>query len=162
MHTSIPAQGNALGISEHRFPRSEGTPHREGTAIMSCPPGMGKGKHGTKSEPRALPFWYVVSRWDMATPQRGGCIPDRGATPENMAPSMRCSVGTRGILRSWLHLPRGWETRALPFASMRCPVGTWLRPKGAAAYQPGVQPREQMAPNPCVLKERRIGREPPS
>ncbi|MFM7612702.1 MAG: hypothetical protein ACKO4R_00490, partial [Synechococcales cyanobacterium] len=42
---------------------------------------------------------------------------------------------------------RGWETRALPFAGMRCPVGTWLRPKGAAAYQPGVQPQENMAPS---------------
>ncbi|MBU6187619.1 MAG: hypothetical protein KGQ16_14810 [Cyanobacteria bacterium REEB444] len=66
-------------------------------------------------------------------------VADSRAEPENMAPSMRCSVGTRGILRSWLHLLRGWETRALPFAGMRCSVGTWLRPKGAAAYQPGVQ-----------------------
>jgi hypothetical protein len=34
--------------------------------------------------------------------------------------------------------PPGWESRVKPFAGMRCPFGTFLRPKGAIAYQPGV------------------------
>jgi hypothetical protein len=34
--------------------------------------------------------------------------------------------------------PPGWESKVSPFAGMRCPRGTFLRPKGAIAYQPGV------------------------
>jgi hypothetical protein len=40
---------------------------------------------------------------------------------------------------------------------MHGPIGALIRPKGAFAYQTGVQPREQMARKPCVLKERRLG-----
>ena len=85
MHTSIPAQGNALGISEHRFLRSEGTPHREGTAIMS-PPGMGNQGVALR--------WYAVSRWDMASPQRGDRISAWGATPGKHGTKPMRSEGT--------------------------------------------------------------------
>ena len=37
-------------------------------------------------------------------------------------------------------LLRGWESRALPFAGMRCPVGTNHRPNGAGHTSPGQRP----------------------
>ena len=71
--------------------------------------------------------WYAVSRWD---------------------------TGNRALMPT---PPRGWESRVSPVADMHGPIGALIRPKGAFAYQTGVQPREQMARKPCVLKERRIG-----
>jgi len=46
-----------------------------GNLALMAPPPPGMGNQGVALR------WYAVSRWDMASPQRGGCISARGATP---------------------------------------------------------------------------------
>ena len=112
--------------------------------------------------------WYARPPGGISSPQGGACIPARGATPETdgtkttrsegtpyrgwsvarspfgemrrsfgthlyirrplpralLWAGMRCPVGTWGIGRSCRHLLRGWESGVSPLPGMRCPVGT--------------------------------------